>query len=169
MGMSLGADKRIAEAGGLCYDVGAMKFFALLSVVLFSAVFAWAEGEEKGNMQQQAELLHAALRGYGVMILEVHDTGAGQMSCYALTHEQEEEMAQALIMLQPAGEVQEKLACPQYRLKIYGYEGEQFEFDLSLIVPADEPPANYVLPVVEYERMRGVLEELEENAHAGKK
>lgn len=104
-----------------------------------------------------------------MMTLDVQETAEGRVRRYVLSHVQAEEMAQALIMLRSAEQGRETLAYPQYGLKLHGVEGEYFVFDLSLIVPEDEPAVNYILPVVEYERMRAVIEELEENARAGMK
>lgn len=164
------AIKGLQERGGLCYDEPMMKSLLMLSLVCCLVMATWAATpSEKEHLQQQTMLLHDALRGYDMMTLDVQETAEGRVRRYVLSHVQAEEMAQALIMLRSAEQGRETLTYPQYRLNLHGVEGEYFVFDLSLIVPEDEPAVNYILPVVEYERMRAVIEELEENARAGMK
>lgn len=109
--------------------------------------------------QEKVAGLLQAIYDYDVMVVEVYDADGAIQKCTMLTHSQAEEVAQVLVPLKAALQTAEAVEYPRCVLRILTMNGERFSFELNDISLPDG--ANYTLPLVEYDRLQGVLMELE--------
>ena len=108
---------------------------------------------------QKVAAVQHAIRHYDVMMLEVYDE-AGEVSArILLPHDAAEEMAQILVPLQVAEEFTDELEWPPLVLRIMTCEGEVVTLDLHEISVQEENPTNYALPLVEYDRLQGIVDD----------
>ena len=108
---------------------------------------------------QEVAAVQHAIRHYDVMMLEVYDE-AGEVSArILLPHDAAEEMAQILVSLQVAEEFTDDLEWPPLVLRILTCEGEVVTLDLREISVQEEDPYNYALPLVEYDRLQGIVDD----------
>ena len=108
---------------------------------------------------EEVEAVQHAIRHYDVMMLDVYDD-AGEVSArILLPHAAAEEMAQILVSLQVAENFTDDVEWPPVVLRILTYEGEVVTLDLHEISVQEESPTNYTLPLVEYDRLQGIVDE----------
>ena len=108
--------------------------------------------------EKVAEVQHA-IRHYDVMMLEVY-TDTGEVSArILLPHDAAEEMAQILVPLKVAENFTDDLEWPPVVLRILTIDGKTVTLDLHEISVLEEAPTNYALPLVEYDRLQGIVED----------
>lgn len=160
------ASLSLDSVGTVCYDMREMKRYLIYTC----AVAALLGAELKAELAELEQVLaycneevtkvQFALRHYEAMFLLYQDDPEGPMRSYLLTDEQAAELAQALVPLRVAERFTDDEPFPCYLLRFVCIDGEVIEFELDSVEPEGDDAFNYCLPLVEYCRMQGVVEEV---------
>lgn len=132
--------------------------FALILLCLLGITGAALAVPGADERREKAAALLQAIYDYDVMVIELYDAAGALQHCYTLSHSQAEEVAQVLVPLKAADSPAEAESTPRCLLRIRTIHGTYFSFELHDISP--DAGANYCLPLVEYDRLQGVLLEL---------
>lgn len=108
--------------------------------------------------QEDAASILQAVYDYDVMVIEVYDAEGSLTKCHTLTHSQAEEVAQVLVPLRAADAASAQVGYPRCVLRIRTIHGSYCSLILNCVSPDED--GRYSLPLVEYDRLQGVLLEL---------